>query len=118
MNIETFREYCLSKPGAEESFPFDDHILVFKIGGKMFVAVDVDEFVSFNAKCDPAKAIELREQYSGITPGYHMSKKHWNTILTDGSVPDQLMFKLIDHSYELVLSGLPRYRQHEIMQLK
>lgn len=118
MNIETFREYCLSKPGAEEGFPFDDKILVFKAGGKMFAAVNIDDFVSFNAKCDPAKAIELREQYSGITPGYHMSKKHWNTIFTDGSVPEQMMLDLIDHSYDLVVSGLPLYRQNEIRQLQ
>lgn len=108
MNIEEFREYCISKKGVSESFPFDDKVLVFKVAGKMFALVDVDEFESFNAKCDPVRAIKLREEYEGINPGYHMSKKHWNTVEADGSVPDELMKELVDHSYELVVAGLPK----------
>lgn len=108
MNIEDFRAYCLLKNGVSESFPFDDNILVFKVGGKMFVALDVDKFESFNAKCLPERAIQLRERYPGILPGYHMNKKHWNTIMADGSVPDELMCELADHSYDLVLASLPK----------
>ena|SRR5690606_4603765 len=108
MNIEDFRAYCLNRKGVTESFPFGDQTLVFKVMDKIFVLLDVDQFKSFNAKCDPEKAIRLREQYSGIQPGYHMNKKHWNTILADGSVPDELMKELVDHSYELVWAGLPK----------
>lgn len=108
MNIEDFRTYCLSRKGVTESFPFGPQTLVFKVMGKLFVLCNVDEFKSFNAKCDPQRAIDLRERYSGIMPGYHMNKKHWNTILTDGSVPDELMRELVDHSYELVFAGLPK----------
>ncbi len=114
MNIEDFRAWCMAKPGVEESFPFDENTLVFKVGGKMFCALDVDEFESFNAKCDPDRAIELRERYSGIVPGYHMSKKHWNTVMADGSVPDELMKQLVDESYNLVLNVLPRKTRDSI----
>jgi predicted DNA-binding protein (MmcQ/YjbR family) len=106
MNIETFRDYCLSKKGVTECFPFDQQTLVFKVVDKMFALVDVDLFVSVNLKCDPERAIELREKYEGITAGYHMNKKHWNTVKTNGSVPDELFFELIDHSYALVVSKL------------
>jgi len=108
MNIEEFRAYCLNRKGVTESFPFDNKVLVFKVFGKMFVLLDVDEFSSFNAKCDPDRAIKLREEYPGIIPGYHMNKQHWNTVTTDGSVPDQLMKELVDHSYDLVFSSLPK----------
>ncbi len=108
MNIEVYRDYCLQKPGVTEEFPFDENTLVFKVRGKMFALTDVDQFISINLKCDPQRAIELREQYPGIQPGYHMNKKHWNTIETDGSVGDKLLFELIDHSYDLVVAGLPR----------
>jgi len=108
MNIEAFRAYCIAKKGVTESFPFDENTLVFKVGGKMFIALDVDEFESFNAKCLPERAIQLREQYPGIIPGYHMNKKHWNTIMADGSVPDELIKELVDHSYDLVVAGLPK----------
>jgi len=107
MNIEDFREYCLSKPGVSESFPFDETTSVFKVCGKMFALTDlVDEF-SINLKCDPEKAIALREQFPAVNPGYHMSKKHWNTIAVDGSMNDQLLYELIDHSYDLVVKSLP-----------
>ena len=102
MNIETLREYCISKKGVSESFPFGDDTLVFKAGGKIFALVNLNGDLSINLKCDPLLAIELRERYSSVTPGYHMNKKHWNTVLLDGSVPDKEVFSWIDHSYEMV----------------
>jgi len=107
MNIEAFRDYCLAKAAVTEELPFDENTLVFKVMGKMFALTDIELFTSINLKCDPARALELREQYAGITPGYHMNKKHWNSVSTDGSVPDALLYELIDHSYELVVAGLP-----------
>jgi predicted DNA-binding protein (MmcQ/YjbR family) len=108
MDIESFRAYCIKKKGVTEDFPFDEDTLVFKVMGKMFALVDVDLFESINLKCLPQRSLELREQYSGITPGYHMNKNHWNTILMDGSVPDNLIIELIDHSYDLVVQNLPK----------
>jgi predicted DNA-binding protein (MmcQ/YjbR family) len=102
MDIESLREYCISKTGATESFPFGEDTLVFKVNGKIFALVNLDGDLSINLKCDPALAIELRERYSSITAGYHMNKKHWNTVLLDGSVPDREVFAWIDHSYELI----------------
>ena len=108
MNIESYREYCLSKKGVTEDFPFDNETLVFKVGGKMFALTGIEQFKSINLKCDPERAVELREQYPGILPGYHMSKKHWNTVMMDGSVPMKLIIQMIDDSYNLVLSSLPK----------
>jgi len=102
MNIEILREYCISKPDATEGFPFGEDTLVFKAKGKIFALANLDGDLSVNLKCDPARAIELREKYSSVTPGYHMNKKHWNTINLDGSVPDKEVFSWIDHSYNLV----------------
>jgi predicted DNA-binding protein (MmcQ/YjbR family) len=103
MNIETLREYCLSKPNAEETLPFGPDTLVFKVKGKVFLLAGLDETpLQFNVKCDPEKALELREEYPSVMPGYHMNKKHWNTILVDGSIPNKLLKEWIDHSYELV----------------
>lgn len=103
MNIESLREYCLSKPGADESFPFGPDTLVYKVNGKIFLLTGLDEEqLSFNVKCDPGKAIELREEFSCVLPGYHMNKKHWNTIVVDGSVSIKQLKEWIDHSYELV----------------
>ncbi len=103
MNIESLREYCLSKPNAEETLPFGPDTLVFKVGGKVFLIVGLDtEQLRFNVKCDPDKAIELREQYPCVLPGYHMNKKHWNTIVVDGSVPSKQLKEWIDWSYDLV----------------
>lgn len=111
MNIEEFREYCIAKPGVTEEFPFDESTLVFKVMGKMFALTDlIDEF-SLNLKCDPERAIELRELYPAIKPGYHMSKVHWNTIMMDGSVPQKLILELIDHSYQLVVEKLPKSKK-------
>lgn len=106
MNIEEFRTYCLSKPATTEGLPFDDKTLVFKVHGKIFTITGIETFESVNLKCDPEYAIELREEHDGIQPGYHMNKKHWNTVLMDGSVSDELLYELIDHSYDLVVKGL------------
>lgn len=113
MNIEDFRTYCLNKKGTEESFPFDENTLVIKVGGKMFTAFDIDEFTSVNLKCEPQYAEELRENYEGVLPGYHMNKKHWNTVLMDGSVPNQLILELIDMSYYLVVKGMTKKQREE-----
>ena len=115
MNIEIYRTYCLEKPGTSEGMPFDDKVLVFKVMGKMFALTDIDAFESINLKCDPERAVILREEYDGaIVPGYHMSKKHWNTIVTDGRVSDALIFELIDHSYELVVKSLTKKMRDEL----
>jgi predicted DNA-binding protein (MmcQ/YjbR family) len=103
MNIESLREYCISKLDVTESFPFDDETLVFKAGGKIFALVNLDGDLSINLKCDPSGALELREKYPSVTPGYHMNKKHWNTVMLDGTIPDKEVFSWIDHSYNLVM---------------
>jgi predicted DNA-binding protein (MmcQ/YjbR family) len=108
MDIETLREYCLLMPGVTECFPFDENTLVFKVVGKMFLLTDLADAFSMNVKCDPLKALELREQYSSVTPGYHMNKKYWNTVLIDGSVDDRTLREWIDHSYSLVVDALPK----------
>ncbi|MEO8734128.1 MAG: MmcQ/YjbR family DNA-binding protein [Flavobacteriales bacterium] len=108
MNIENFRQRCLEKPGTTEETPFGPDTLVFKVMGKVFALTDLNTFESVNLKCDPERAVELREKHEGITPGYHMSKVHWNTILTDGSVKDALIRELLDHSYSLVVASLPK----------
>jgi predicted DNA-binding protein (MmcQ/YjbR family) len=103
MNIESLREYCLSKPGAEETLPFGPDTLVYKVGGKAFLLTGLDsEEFRFNVKCDPDKALELREEFSCVLPGWHMNKKHWNTIVVDGSVSGKQLKEWIDHSYALV----------------
>jgi predicted DNA-binding protein (MmcQ/YjbR family) len=117
MNIEEYRNYCLSLKGVTEDFPFDEQTLVFKVMSKMFALTDVDSFQSFNAKCQPEDCIELREKYSGINPGFHMNKKHWNTISCDGSVSDALMFQLLKNSYDLVVAGLTKKAKGELNQI-
>ncbi len=107
MDIESFREMCIAKPGVTEEFPFDNNTLVFKVAGKMFALTDVDLFSSINLKCDPEEAVRLREKFNAIRPGYHMNKKHWNTVEMDGTVPDLLIRQMIDSSYDLVVKGLP-----------
>lgn len=102
MDIETLRDYCITKRGVTESFPFGEDTLVFKSKGKIFALVNLDGNLSINLKCDPAYAFELRERYSSVIPGYHMNKKHWNTVYLDGSVPDKEVFSWIDHSYDLI----------------
>ena len=114
MNIEEYREYCSQKKGVTEEFPFGEETLVFKVMGKLFALTNVGDFASINLKCDPERALELRESYPGIVAGYHMNKKHWNTVSTDGSVPYPLLVELIDHSYDLVVSGLTKKLKDEL----
>ena len=102
MDVVELREYCLDKEDTTESFPFDDETLVFKVSGRIFALVSLDSELSINLKCDPELAVELREKYNSVTPGYHMNKKHWNTILVDGTMPDSEIYSWIDHSYLLV----------------
>jgi predicted DNA-binding protein (MmcQ/YjbR family) len=114
MNIESIREYCLSKPGVEETLPFGPDTLVFKVNGKIFLLMAIDETpVQFNVKCDPEKALELREEFASVVPGYHMNKKHWNTIIVDGSVPGKQLKEWIDHSYELVSNSSTRKKKNK-----
>ena len=115
LDIELYRAYCISKRGVTENFPFDKKTLVFKVGGKMFSLFDIDNFKSINLKCDPEKAIQLREEFDGIKPGFHMNKKHWNTVNCDQSIQDKLILQLTDDSYNLVLESLPIKLHNEIL---
>ena len=119
MKLETFYEYCLSKKGVTEHFPFDEETLVFKVGGKMFGLSSLTQWEkgapSVNLKCNPDYAEELRAQYDDIKPGWHMSKIHWNTIEINRDVPDSLIKELIDHSYDLVFKSLTKKGQIEIL---
>lgn len=108
MNIEQFREYCLSKPHVSESFPFNETVLVFKVHNKMFALADIEGFDSINLKCDPEFALELRSNYSEITGAFHMNKTHWNSVSTKGALTDDMMYKLIDDSYRLIYEKLPK----------
>ncbi|HXI00967.1 MAG TPA: MmcQ/YjbR family DNA-binding protein [Sphingobacteriaceae bacterium] len=117
MDIETLREYCIQKKGVTESFPFDQDTLVFKVGGKMFLLTGLSNPSGFNVKCDPERAIMLREEYDEITPGYHMSKVHWNTISMLGRLTNGQLQELIDHSYTLVYSKLPKKIKEELNQI-
>ncbi|QEC68452.1 MmcQ/YjbR family DNA-binding protein [Panacibacter ginsenosidivorans] len=111
MDIETLREYCLAKKAATEGFPFGEDTLVFKVMNKIFLLVSLSSSpLQFNAKCDPDKAIELREQYYAVQPGYHMNKKHWNTIIMDGSLSNTLLKEMINNSYNLIVQSLPKKR--------
>lgn len=117
MNIEELRDYCIQKKGVTESFPFDDKVLVFKVMNKMFALVNVEIYDSVNLKCDPERAIELREEYMGILEGYHMSKKHWNTVLLESDVNRLLLQELIDDSYNLIVSKLTKKEKEALAQL-
>lgn len=109
MHAEDIRTYCLQKKEVTESFPFDEHTLVFKVAGKMFLLLPLNEtLLAFNAKNTPEKSIELREQFTNIQPGFHMNKLHWNTILVNDEIPTQLIYELIDDSYNLVVAKLPK----------
>lgn len=114
MDAELLREYCLSFPEVEESFPFDEFTLVFKVAGKIFAFVNLDGDLSMNLKCNPEKAIELREQYPCVAPGYHMNKKHWNTVYIDGSVPDKILKQWIEHSFWTVVAQLTKIKRMQI----
>jgi predicted DNA-binding protein (MmcQ/YjbR family) len=109
MDLAQFREYCLSKASATEGTPFGPDVLVFKVAGKMFALAALDEVPTrVNLKCEPDLALELRDRYEQVTPGYHMNKKHWNTAEIEGGIPDTELRKMIDHSYDLVASSLPK----------
>jgi predicted DNA-binding protein (MmcQ/YjbR family) len=109
MDVDTLRQYCLSKRGATEGFPFGETTLVFKVLDKIFLLVSLDASpLQFNAKCDPDKAIEWRERYASIQPGYHMNKKHWNTVVIDGTLSQKLLREMIDDSYALIVQSLPK----------
>jgi len=116
MNIEEFRDYCIRKSGVTEEFPFDEYTLVFKVMGKMFALTNLDGEWSLSLKCNPERAIELREQYPAIRSGYHMNKVHWNTILMDGSLNDRQILELTDHSYNLVVEKLPAKLKSELFK--
>lgn len=119
MDIESFRKYCLNKPGTEETMPFGPDTLVYKVMGKVFALTSLDEpEFRANLKCDPERAIELREeQPDRIVPGYHMNKKHWNTLYFERGIPNDLAIDLIDHSYQLVANSLPRKLKEELAKL-
>jgi predicted DNA-binding protein (MmcQ/YjbR family) len=109
MNIESLREYCLAKKEVEEGFPFGETVLVFKVKGKIFLLARLDQPVlEFNVKCDPEKAVEWREQFAAVQPGYHMNKKMWNTVTMDGSIPSRIVREMIDDSYYEVVQSLPK----------
>lgn len=117
MHIEAFRDYCLQKKGVEETFPFDEATLVFKVMGKMFALISLHEPDTCNLKCDPEYAIELRAQYNSITPGFHMNKQHWNTVALNADLPQKLILTLIDHSYDCVVKKLTRAQQAELSKM-
>jgi predicted DNA-binding protein (MmcQ/YjbR family) len=109
MDVAEFREYCLTKPGATEGTPFGADVLVFKVGGKMFALAALDEVPpTVNLKCDPELALDLRDRDEQVRPGYHMNKKHWNTVEIEGGIPAAELRRMIDHSYELVAKSLPK----------
>ncbi len=117
MNIEEIRDYCLQKPGVTEGLPFGEDTLVFKVGEKLFLLMSISSGDRFNVKCDPELAVELREQYTEVQPGYHMNKKHWNTVYTNGALTQKQLCDMIDHSYNLVLNSLPKKLQEQIRDL-
>jgi predicted DNA-binding protein (MmcQ/YjbR family) len=117
MNVEEYRNYCLSKKGVEEDFPFDENTLVFKVMGKLFALANINGFGSINLKCEPMHALELRERYAAVEPGYHMSKKHWNTVTVGHDASDQEIYSWIDDSYALVVQGLTKKLKSELADL-
>ena len=111
MNIETLRDYCLTKAHVEETFPFGEETLVFKVMDKIFLLTGLDQPDRFNVKCDPERALSLREEYEEVQPGYHMNKTHWNTVYINGRLSDQQLKEMIDHSYNLIVKSLPKAKQ-------
>jgi predicted DNA-binding protein (MmcQ/YjbR family) len=119
MDLESFREYCLSKRAATEDTPFGEDTLVFKVGGKMFALASLDEVPArANLKCDPDLALELRDRYEEVQPGYHMSKKHWNTVQLEGAIPPVEIRQMIDRSYDLVVAGLPKAKRERLKKAR
>ncbi len=117
MNLELIRTYCLSKKGVAESLPFDEDTPVYKVMGKIFLLANLNPPVSINLKCNPEQAIDLRERYNCVIPGYHMNKKHWNTIILDNSVSDELIYQWINNSYNLVVNGLKKSEREKLIKL-
>ena len=116
MDLESFRQYCLDKPGVSEGMPFGDDVIVFKVAGKMFALAALDEVpTTVNLKCDPDWALELRDRYAEVRPGYHMNKKHWNTVEIESGIPTAELRKMIDHSYELVVKSLPKAARDKLL---
>ena len=111
MDIESLRAYCLTLTGVSEELPFGPDTLVFKVRSKIFLLTGMEAPLAFNVKCDPERAVLLREEYPCVKPGFHMNKKHWNTIESDGSVSDALLISWIDHSYQTVVAGLSKKEQ-------
>lgn len=118
MNIEEVREYCISKPFVDESFPFDNDTLVFKVKSKMFLLISLKEPSTFNVKCEHELAVTLREKYEEVQPGYHMNKKLWNTVNLHGAIPRKELLEMIDHSYQEVVKSLPKKIQAEFKDEK
>lgn len=114
MNIEELRDFCLSLKATDENFPFDEEILVFSVKGKMFCLVNIAKYEFINLKCDPEEAVELREQYAEVTAGWHMNKRHWNSVRLNGNISDKLLKQWIINSYNLVVAGLPKKIQAEL----
>ncbi len=117
MNVEEFRDYCLSKKGVTEGFPFDETTLVFKVMNKIFALAGIDNFEFVNLKCDPEKAVELREEYNGVTGAYHMSKIHWNSVSTLGDIANKIIYQWIDDSYDLIVASLTKKLKEELKTL-
>ena len=118
MNIELIREYCLGKKGVSEDFPFDEETLVLKVMGKIFLLASLEKIpLQINIKCSPEEAVELRERYEAVIPGYHMNKKHWNTVIIDNSIQSKNIISWIDNSYSLVVSGLKKSEKEELKNL-
>ena len=118
MNLEAIREYCLHKKGVTEHFPFDEETLVFKVMGKMFLLTNINEVeISVNLKCEPELAVELREKYESVQPGFHMNKKMWNTVIFAGEFSEKEFYKMIDHSYNEVVKGMTKKMQQELADL-
>jgi len=119
MDLEELREYCLSKVGATESMPFGEGVLVFKVAGKIFALAALDEIpATVNLKCDPDLTLELRDRYEQVQPGYHMNKKHWNTVEIDSGIPEAELRKMIEHSYDLVVRALPKAQRDQLTHQK
>ena len=114
MNLEEIRDHCLAMPGVSEGLPFGEDTLVFKVGEKLFLLASISSGTQFNVKCDPELAIELREHHPEVQPGFHMNKKHWNTVHTNGSLSRRQLIDMIDHSYDLVFKSLPKQLQEQI----
>ena len=114
MELQKIIDYCSDRKGATEDFPFDETTMVFKIGGKMFALLNLEKPFSINLKCDPDLAEILRERYTGVTPGYHMNKKHWNTVALNSDIPEKELIGMIDHSYQLIFQKLTSKLKDEV----